>query len=154
MYRLYNDIRNRLGEPLWHDEQGVPRYDTFHPSLCGIYDRFVALMEIECQACEGKFLVSGSWDHSDAIRESDLAALLKRKPREGWCEHPIFPTATHSGSFGFGDAPWHGIEQCSGTTMSTSVLRIVEFWSRDGGYSGQDWRRRPEYEFVYPEGGV
>lgn len=55
MYRLYRDIRDKLGEPLWHDEHGVPRYVAFHPSMCGVYDVHVALLEIECQGCGEHF---------------------------------------------------------------------------------------------------
>jgi hypothetical protein len=43
MYPLYKDLRERLGEPLWHDAEGVPRYAPFEPSLLGIYDRWAVL---------------------------------------------------------------------------------------------------------------
>lgn len=144
MYRLYPDLRARLGDPLWHDDQGVPRYDPFHPSLCGIYDSFVALLEIECQGCGQRFPVSASWDHGAAF----ISLRASVSVREDWWKSPVLPTAEDSGHFSFGDAPWHGEHQCSGTTMSTDVSRILEFWTRDG-EPCLEWRRRPEYEFVY-----
>lgn len=141
MYRLYEDLRDKLGEPTWHDEQGVPRYCDFHPSRGGIYDRWCALLEIACQACGQTFLVSDSYSMTDMIR----AGWKPGDPSE-----PVLPTdGNGGGSFGFGDAPWHGEEQCSGTTMTTDTLRVVEFWTKDGGDCGMDWRRRPEFEFAY-----
>jgi hypothetical protein len=130
MYRRYPDLREKLGEPLWHDDQGVPRYAPFAPDLCGVYDRFVALLEIDCQGCGRRFLV---------------ASATQAKPRLG------LPTATEEGDFWFGDAPHHANEHgtCVGVTMTTGVCRVVEFWTRDGGDHGFDWRRRPEHEFTY-----
>ena len=147
MYRLYSDIRDKLGEPLWHDEHGVPRYCEFHPEHCGIYDRHVALLEIECQSCGQRFPVSASWDHGDAIQ----AWVSAGKPQGfKWEDALELPTPTnHGGSFTFGDAPWHGERQCAGTTMTTDTIRVLQFWSRDGGEHGFDWRRRPEFEVSY-----
>jgi len=134
MYRRYPDLREKLGEPLWHDDHGVPRYAPFSPELCGVYHRCVALLEIDCQGCDRRFLVaSAHTGYSSAKLET------------------AFPSQTDSGDFGFGDAPHHTTEhgQCVGTTMTTDVCRIVEFWTRDGGDHGVDWRRRTEYEFSY-----
>ena len=142
MYRLYNDLREKLGEPQWHDEQGVPRYCAYQPSCGGIYDHWSALLEIDCQACGQLFLVSDSYSTLDLIRQKAGATELRQEP--------VLPTTSDAGWFSFGDAPWHGEEQCSGTTMSTEVLRVVEFWTRDGGPHKMEWRRRPEYEFAYP----
>lgn len=144
MYRLYEDIRDRLGEPKWHDEQGVPRYCDFHPSQCGIYDRWVALLEIACQSCGQRFLVSDSYSQMDLIQ-----AAMRRGGNIA--ESPELPNATNYGAdFSFGDAPWHGERQCAGTTMTTETLRVVEFWTKDGGEHQMDWQRRPEFEFNYP----
>ena len=33
MLRDYFDIRSRLGEPLWFDDNGVPRYVPFTPGM-------------------------------------------------------------------------------------------------------------------------
>jgi hypothetical protein len=142
MYRLYEDLRDKLGEPKWHDEQGVPRYCDYHPSCGDIYDRWAALLEIECQGCRQRFLVSDSYSPMDFIR----AGWKPGDPTE-----PAFPAPdNYGGSFSFGDAPWHGARQCSGTTMTTDTTRVVEFWTRDGGDHAMEWQRRPEYEFTYP----
>lgn len=144
MYRLYLDIRDRLGEPDWHDEQGVPRYVPYRPEHGGIYDRWAALLEIRCQGCGRTFLVSDSYSLMDVIK----GGWKKGDPSE-----PEFPSVDNCGGwFAFGDAPWHeydGGGQCSGTTMTTETLRVVEFWTHDGGAHGTDWRRRSEYEFDY-----
>lgn len=140
MDRLYEDLRSRLGEPLWHDEQGVPRYDSFHPNLCGVYDTHVALLEIACQGCEKRFLVSSSWNH-----HCDLERFARTRGTDVTVLGPQMPDATNGGgSFGYGDAPWHGDPQCAGTTMATEVVRVVEFWTRDF-----EWQRRQSYEFCY-----
>lgn len=146
IYHPYFDIREKLGEPLWHDEHGVPRYVPFHPEHVGIYYRWIALLEIRCQACDAPFLVACAFDQMQVFKNAghtvtDLADIDRALPSEndpGW--------------FGYGDAPWHGDHQCAGTTMTTSVYRIVEFWTHDGGPHKLEWRRRPELEFAYPEG--
>lgn len=142
MYRLYEDIRERCGEPLWHDDQGVPRYRPYHPRDGGIYDRWSALLEIECQGCRRRFLVGDCYSTMDLIRDTRDGDPIPAAP--------VLPTAEHAGWFCFGDAPWHEAEhgQCSGTTMSTGVLRVVEFWAREH----FEWVRHPEYEFTYPAG--
>src|SRR5579875_874086 len=90
----YRDINRRLGEPLWYDEHGVPRYDPFHPDLCGVYNDFVALMLVACQSCGRRFRVA--WGVSTA------ASKLRHEGRA-----PRLPTAQDSGSFGYGDPPRH-----------------------------------------------
>lgn len=126
MYPLYKDLRTKLGTPLWHDATGVPRYDAFHPDLLGIYDKWAALFLVECQSCgklfkcaRGLSLMSGGMSGMTKIFE-DI------KTAEGALKHLIM----------WGDAPWHNFEgdetafdgQCAGTTMSTSVVDILEVW--------------------------
>lgn len=159
MYRPYFDLREKLGEPLWHDDQGVPRYVPYKPEHGGVYDHFSALLEIRCQACQQPFLVAASWDTRDAM-EALRVSHREDQPTDPDVMKPVLPTAESAGSFGYGDAPWHGDRQCGGTTMSTDVFRVVEFWTRmvDDNFEGSgnpddfDWKRRPEFEFTYPEG--
>lgn len=146
MYHPYFDIREKLGEPLWHDEHGVPRYVPFGPEHVGVYYRYIALLEIHCQACDRPYLVADAYDQMQIFKNSGNTTC-KLEDLDG-----AMPTASGSGWFGYGDAPWHDDEQCAGTTMTTSVYRIVEFWTHDGGAHSLDWRRRPEYEFTYPDG--
>lgn len=141
MNRAYDDIRSRLGEPLWFDGHGVPRYDPFHPEMCGVYDRYVAFVLIGCQACDQTFRVAVEWGAEDMI----AAAAAKAGTID-----PALPTADPDrwravGSFHYGDPPIHG---CAGDTMNSVPLRILEFWHRpsDNSPNGFDWRRLPEHE--------
>lgn len=143
MYRRYQDIRDRLGEPLWHDDHGVPRYETFHPSLCGVYDEYVALLEIECQSCGDRMLVTDSWTKSEGIR----FWLMQGKPEDDTARFnsPQLPTPEDSGNFTYGDMPWHR-NGCGGSTMTTDVAQVVEFWKRN---AFCEWERQSQYEFKY-----
>lgn len=143
MYQPYLDIMDRLGVPLWWDENGVPRYEPFEPRLCAdIYNRYCALIEIRCQACGKLFPVASSWSikASPSWAESDVVWDESGKiarPKSG------FPTPDNSGFCGYGDAPFHPLDgQCSGTTMMTDVVRVLQFWTR----AGHEDKRCPEYE--------
>lgn len=120
VYPLYSDIRERLGEPLWHDEHGVPRYAPFHPSLLGVYDDRAALFEVMCQSCGRIFPCAAGTTRlwpimaGKGTEEETLDATLRR-------------------IIGWGDAPWHTHEgggQCAGTTMATTIAGIVSVWEK------------------------
>ncbi len=132
MYPLYRDLREKLGEPLWHDQHGVPRYAEFHPSLLGIYDEWAALFVVECQSCGRTFpCAKGISKMSDHRRIVELFEALKTA--DGALYNLIV----------WGDAPWHDFEgnqasfdsQCAGTTMTTSVVDILQLWHRDREWS-------------------
>lgn len=126
----YKDITSRLGQPLWYDRHGVPRYDPFHPDMCDVYANYVAYMEIRCQACGKCFKVAVDRSKYD------------------WLERQVeFPSSDSEGDFYYGDPPIHG-DGCAGNTMSCETLRILEFWVRDGS-TGYDWERKTEFEFDY-----
>ena len=131
----YRDINRRLGEPLWYDEHGVPRYDPFHPDLCGVYNDFVALMLVACQSCGRRFRVA--WGVSTA------ASKLRHEGRA-----PRLPTAQDSGSFGYGDPPRHDGDggRCPGETMTCDLIGVLQFW-RDDDLKG--WRRDPAHEVMF-----
>lgn len=135
----YKDIRSKIKEePLWYDENGVPRYAKFHPKLSpNIYADEVILLEIACQDCGKRFFVEMNWDpyhsiwyhrHSESFRNR-LRIWLRIK-RQSWC--PIH----------YGDPPNH---RCTGDTMNCIDLRIVEFWER-----GEDlgWKRNRHLEIT------
>lgn len=127
MYPIYRDLRERLGEPLWHDRNGVPRYAEFHPSLLGIYDKYAALFLVECQAC-GKVFPCAAGTRAYLINT------------HGAVTTSFIPTAQDSLRFliEWGDAPWHDEDdQCSGTTMTTSIVDVLSVWERP---SFEDWR--------------
>jgi hypothetical protein len=143
MLRSYHDIRDRLGTPQWVDDQGVPRYCPFHPSSLGVYDHWAALLEIGCQSCGHPLLVACSYSPLDLVfgKNGRIAATPKDPST------PLLPTPENPGSFGFGDAPYHGEDGCTGQSMTTEVRRVVQFWIRDGSWMG--WQRHPEFEFSY-----
>jgi hypothetical protein len=132
MYASYSDITSRLGKPLWYDENGTPRYDKFTPGMMSnIYASEGVLYKIICVSCRRRFLVAESWHVLSGVPSL-------RKEVEG-------------GSLYYGDPPYHEDDghRCSGATMSSEALCVVEFWE----CSGWDWRRVPELEIVLPDDG-
>jgi hypothetical protein len=110
----YDDITSHIAEePVWYDEHGVPRYRAFEPGLLSVYAVEAALVEIACQNCERRFLVSVAKELGD------------------------LHTLQIDEDFEYGDPPNAGC--CpSGPTMSSIPKRIIEFWSRVG---AGDWTR-------------
>ena len=128
MLAQYQDIKKRIKEaPRWFDENGVPRYDEFHPSLSpNIYADEVVLMEISCQDCGRRFFVEMSWSTSFGILDG-IVPLHKR----------IEDKLIH-----YGDPP-NDCCDC-GATMNCNDLEIIQFWSRDK----FEWERNKKYEIV------
>jgi hypothetical protein len=138
MKESYDDIRERIKmKPLWFDDNGVPRYDKFRPNLLpDVYARECVLMEIGCQACGEKFLVSlGYSPYSEKWRlwgsfSKRIQMFIDSPEKTVWS--PIH----------YGDPPRHeGL--CAGDTMNCYDIRILEFWGRD---ERVDWVRRKEFE--------
>lgn len=127
MKAAYDDIRALTTlTPLWYDENGVPRYIEFHPSLSpNIYTTEVILIRIECQNCRVEFDVEMSYDHGmDAPYSIFIEEMLENSD----------VVAAH-----YGDPPRHG---CVGDTMNSIPLKLIQFWSKvDGG-----WERIGKYE--------
>jgi hypothetical protein len=148
MHPDYNDITDRLGQPLWwFDERvSVPRYEPFHPELCNIYDDTVALTTIKCQACRKEFLVSVGFDAMKRFtftRNQGVDFKLPSKEDASWFDQ-------------WGDPPRHSNSHgdCSGETMCSEFVKINEFWMKDRENKSptfMDWVRHPEYEFDYSE---
>lgn len=117
MKAYYQDILLRISEePKWYDQNGVPRFDEFHPKYCpNIYTRQVFLLNIACQACSKEFRVEM---HSN------------------WWEPIEYPRELH-----YGDPPIHS---CVGDSMNCEDLEILEAWSHPHGLS--DWKRITEQE--------
>lgn len=108
----FRDIRDRLGEPAWWMEGGIPRYCDFSPDECGVYSDEVALVEIGCQYCDQRFRV--------AVETDELWRLNAGK-------HFRRPSSGDIGSYHYGDPPVHG---CVGDTMNVVSVRVLEFWRR------------------------
>jgi hypothetical protein len=145
--RSYFDITSRLGEPLWWDDQGVPRYAPFRPQMCGVYDRYVAYMEIACQACGKRFFVASSvsalgipYDRERVWEYANGKARLCRD---------LMPSKRDANHFHYGDPPNHSEtddQSClAGNSMNCIDLRIIEFWEM----TCFEWVRRPEYEIEF-----
>jgi hypothetical protein len=140
MLPYYGDIIDRIEEePIWYDQNGVPRYEKFKPDLApNIYADEVILLEIACQDCGRKFLVEMNWEHTDlyllrhSIPNPSFSEVMRGwlktdKKEESW--PPVH----------YGDPPSHG---CVGDTMNVYDLRILEFWRKEN----FDWARKTEFE--------
>jgi hypothetical protein len=138
MWPHYEDIISRAGEPDWYWELGMPRYGQFSPEACGVYDHSVALLDIACQCCGQRFRVAVSVDMMQIVYPG-----------------ATLPTSTEIGSFHYGDPPRHG---CTGDTMNVDTMSVLEFWEivplseRIKNLNNPAFHRRPDLEFVYPEG--
>lgn len=104
--------------PIWWDENGVPRYAPFHPSMLGVYDQFAILAEIACQSCPALLLVGKG---STCLETQALPELVA--------------------GFIYGDPPRHNCPG-AGETMSSEEVRVVEAWEKER----FEWVRRPEME--------
>lgn len=131
----YYDIIEKLGEPLWWDEHGVPRYTDFRPHLKSrIIADYVAFMEVACQDCGRVFKVAYSID--------------SRQYRLFYEREVQLPTPNDVGSFHYGDPPYHTEECIAGFCMLSIPVRILEFWAREK----HCWVRKPEYEIEFEWG--
>ena len=126
----YEDIKKRVKEKIkWYDENGVPRYDKFHPDLSpNIYADEVILMKISCQECGQKFLVE--------INNKEWGVYINKTPS--------LKKMVKSGTIHYGDPPRH--TGCSaGDTMNCNDLEVVEFWERNK-ETKYYWVRKKELE--------
>jgi len=139
MKHPYRDIHEATGdrEPLWYDENGVPRYCEFTPGdVPNIYADQAVLYVIQCAGCGQLFTVAVSCD--SAISRYDFLAPLAEAAREG---------RDLAEAISYGDAPYHDYPgghgapaggQCAGTTMISDTVRVLEVWRRG---SGREWER-------------
>lgn len=125
MHQSYEDIRRRIGVPLWHDEHGVPRYDPFEHGLCAdIYADECALVSIACQNCGERFNV--------AFSESPLTRLRIETRDLG----PTPAEQIRDGSIHYGDPPRRNC--CpAGATMNCLDLMVLEYWRRGDDFTWQ-----------------
>jgi hypothetical protein len=139
MHNGYYDITSKMSEdPQWWDENGVPRYDKFHPKHCpDIYADVVVLYLIECQSCRRKLKVSLSH------RFLNLLGISRQTASTSCSEHDMAELKLDNWSFG--DPPIHG---CSGggETMTSDTIAVLEVWHRN--FPRHDWIREYEFEGV------
>lgn len=112
----YDDILSRLGSPIWWDDNGTPRYDSFHPRYMMPYADEAALFKVACQRCDMVYTVATYYyrlDYADGGKS--LSERLKKY-----------------GELGYGDPP-DPLEQCcaSGYCTTTVFKEVLELWSRD-----------------------
>jgi len=122
----YKDIRDKLGEPQWWDEEGVPRYCKFRPdAINNIYAREAALVEIACQSCCHQFKVAIStpiWAYTGALAKAIV-------------NHAVC----------YGDPP--NIGCCpAGPTMTSETIAVLEYWTRIDG----EWKSDPSFAIRFP----
>lgn len=143
MNQHYPDLIDKLGEPMWWDEEGVPRYLPFTTSLLNdIYSDQAVLMKIACQGCGREFLVAKSLSVMDRVMNPHWKPLEDRVKDK---------------SIHYGDPP--NIGCCAaGPTMNCEDLAVIEFWKRKHKeYVGDDgivtdavkyfeWKRAHELE--------
>jgi hypothetical protein len=136
----YSDIRSLIKqEPVWFDNHGVPRYDTFKPEdMPNIYAREACLMRIVCQGCRERFLVglTPSFPIND-ISDDRLQRQIEQ------------------GTIKYGDPPRHRYpgnrtQGCAGEMMTSNSLKIVEYWRKVNG----DWIRDSALEIALPDSGA
>ena len=135
----YSDITSRLGEPLWWDPNGVPRYEPFKPRAAGVYIKACVLVDVRCQACPKTFKVCVAFD------------LMKKF--DGFPQRSAYPNdECFMNALGYlvhyGDPPRHApqdsMDGCiSGDTMNSVPIKIIEAWEKVGSPLPQ-WRRIEE----------
>ncbi len=116
MKQSYSDIIAKSGVPLWWDEVGCPRYAEFRPDLCNnIYAKEVALVLIQCRACQFKFKAGFS--------SGGYTVIGGKYVEESLAEH-IRDKTIH-----YGDPPNYCCQ--SGATMNCEDIAVIEYWKRE-----------------------
>ena len=134
----YRDIIEKIGEPIWYDEHGVPRYCVFEPKQCGVYITAAVLLAIECQSCGERSHVATVWNNTFPFMEQLRHAHEKGESNWNIGFQDKVPLE-HAPSYG--DPPRHN---CSGggDTMSSDTISIIELWVQED----WDWVRKEEIE--------
>lgn len=129
MHAYYHDLLMFFAcscrSPQWFGERGVPRFCEFNPeNRTNVYAKEIALAEIACQSCGQKFLVEFSFtDMQAAVGSASLRDAIEGKFLD------------------YGDPP--NVQCCAaGPTMTSEMIRVVQFWRRDR----LVWTRDQKYE--------
>lgn len=131
----------KLGEPIWYDENGTPRYCEFNPQYCYPYARVVAFFEIQCSHCEKIFKVATS---TDLLNEYDKDFNIERL--KSIINNPqvinkvndlyeVIDQYPELSLFDYGDPPFHWKdknlnEPCMGyasSSFTTKILAVYEW---------------------------
>ena len=74
MKACYSDLVERLGDPRWWDENGVPRYAEFSPDqVANPYARQAALVQFACPRCRALVVCAVSSPEIDLDIQTDLS---------------------------------------------------------------------------------
>ena len=129
MYIEYDDILEAAATPPQWWLYGVPRFSAFRPENVFVYAREVALVQTQCQVCHTRYDVG-------------VTGYLRAK------------LALYDG-LQIGDPPnafhWEG---CSGTSMMSEEVTVLEFWRKNASYKwerDQTWERNLDfYDYTEP----
>lgn len=150
MKPLYSDILERLGDPLWWDQRGVPRYEPFHPSMIGTDAEVVMPATIQCQFCKHPFRVAievDRWDHPRIV----ASALTQWRMTE----------ALQSDCVGYEDPPRLLTPCCeAGATATSELVEIHEIWAfgmkdhQTKWYKVEGWKFDPPKKRALPSSAI
>lgn len=118
----------------------MPRYDPYQPGMQSVYANYDALIEIRCQSCGRVFLVGCCASQFEVGRCEHGGTVIKT----------VLPTVANPGFVWWGDAPSHEVSggRCAGNTMSSELVRVVEFWECTG--QMPEWTRVSKLEIPLP----
>ena len=124
----YYDILKIIGkEPIWWDERGVPRFESFDPHLhISPFANECVLIKSECQCCRAPYLVSMS-----SSKKSYLAqAILKGNLNYGDPPRGCF---TGGSQTKFLTVINPSLKKCGvGASTTLDIKNVLEFWRRSG----------------------
>lgn len=163
MKQHYEDILEAVDKPvIWWTENGVPRFHAFDPQdACDIHANEAALVHIECQACNEKFLVcftSSDMKRLDKKAESagvHVLATLYAKKEISFKDildaaekaYKTLADRIKEGTLRYGDPP--NIWCCNtGPTMNSEMISVLEYWYKEQ----YKWKRNPEMEVLLEDG--
>lgn len=132
LHTYYGDILDRIpGEPLWWDENAVPRYCEFSPGyLANIYASEAVLLLISCQI--------GAHHHFHV-------AMSRQLPAEVDLATEIQEKRIH-----YGDPPV--VAYCSSPDANSVAIQVLQYWRREASVPFR-WVRDPALEIDVLEAG-
>jgi len=137
MKHYYEDIlKLTKREPIWFDENAVPRYCEFSPKvIADIYADECSLVLIQCQSCHTEFKVAFS-DEKFSIRKMITESFVGRKLS-------TLAESIRGHQIHYGDPP--NMRCCpAGNTMNCDDIKVLEYWRR----SKFGWKRIRKLEIV------
>lgn len=142
MHRSYDDMLDRLPEPNFYQEGGIPRFEPFQPGkTTGIHSKEAVLAEIACQGCGTVFKVAFERDEHEELNALttlmripeyrdgiiDLVKSCKLEANHDVLARNILAHEIETRSLHYGDPP--NIGCCpAGPTMNSEMIRILEYW--------------------------